>query len=90
MEIVNHYVHGYDWNRVVYQFHGCFYHGCVKCFLADGYNGVLQKRFGALNEDTIGYQLFERTCLTVVEKWECEYVAERRPIRCFGRMFLYV
>ena len=80
MRIRNHYVDGYDpQNGIVYQFHGCFYHRCVKCFPSDGYNEVLQKRFGLLNEKTksVTNYLKERG-LTVVEKWECEYVDEKR------------
>ena len=70
MQIGNHYVDGYDYqNKVVYQFHGCFYNGYVKCFPADGYNRVLQKRFGALNEKTKSVTDYLK---------ECEYVAERR------------
>ena len=78
---IGNHVDGYDsQNRVVYQFHSCFYHGCLKCFPADGYNGVLQKQFGALNEKTKSVTNYSKERDLTVEKWECEYVADRRLI----------
>ena len=80
MQIGEHYVNGYDpVNEIVYQCHTCFYHGCVKCFGADNYNVVLEKRFGVLNEQTKLVTNYLKECnYTVVEKWECEYVADQR------------
>ena len=63
------YVDGCDpANMVVYLFHGC-----VKCFAADDYNMVLEKRFGTLNERTKFVTNYLKECgYMVVEKWECE------------------
>lgn len=66
-------VDGYDLkNRIVYQFHGCSFHGhgCRYDSATDGAN-----RRQATNEVTcrlrgLGY--------VVVEKWECEWQEERK------------
>ena len=75
MRIGNHYVDGYDpQNGIVYPFH----HKYVKCFPSDGYNAVLQKLFGLLNEKTkLVTNYWKERGSTVVEKWECEYVDEK-------------
>ena len=58
-------------NRVVYQFHGCFYHGCTKCYSSDDYNNVLNMSFGCsrANTNSVTYYLIERG-FEVVEMWE--------------------
>lgn len=31
--------------NVVYQFHGCYYHGCKKCFDKQGFNSTVEETF---------------------------------------------
>lgn len=68
--------------KTVYQFHGCFWHGCVKC-----YDPTLVNR---KNRHTMG-DLYMRTKrrtqqlrdagYRVVEMWECEWLPQYRRLR---------
>ena len=50
----------------------------MKCFAADDYDTVLQKRFGTLNEKTkFVTNYLKEHGYKVVEKWEYEYVAQQ-------------
>ena len=76
--IVNSYfVDGYDpLTRTVYEFHGCLYHGCPRCYpnrqakhyatpdrtVEELYQATLSKRMALLRA---GY--------TVIEMWECDW-----------------
>ena len=44
------YVDGFDEDmNTVYQFHGCYYHGCLNCYSPHVYNEKLSLQFGKLN-----------------------------------------
>ena len=63
----------------IYQFHRCFYHGCEKCYDSDGYNNVSNEKFYTLREKTRRTtQLFEMNNYRVIEKWECDYMREKK------------
>ena len=72
-----YFVDGYDpLTRTVYEFHGCLYHGCPRCYpsrrakhyavpdrsVEELYQATLSKRMALLRA---GY--------TVIEMWECEW-----------------
>ena len=61
IQIGKHYVHGHDVeNRVLYQFHGCFYHGCAKYYSSDDCNKVLNMSFGMFeSKHEFCYTLFD-------------------------------
>ena len=45
-KILGRFVDGYcEESNTVYQFHGCFYHGCVNCFDMNDYNRMLKESF---------------------------------------------
>ena len=70
IRIEKHYVDGYDVeNRVVYQFHRCFYHGCMRCYSSDDYNSILNMSFGRLKANRFCYALSDTT-------WEHDYKKE--------------
>ena len=53
--------------ETVFEFHGCFWHGCQSCFSPDTINPVLQKTMGTLWK--------KRTCekpRKIREDWELE------------------
>jgi glutaredoxin-related protein len=63
--------------NTVYEYHGCYWHGCNKCFSEDGVNKTVDKPFGLLREKTLerdkrilelGYNL--------VVKWECDDIED--------------
>ncbi|CAB3976760.1 DNA polymerase [Paramuricea clavata] len=73
--IMNHYVDGYcEETKTIYQFHGCFYHGCERCYDGECYNSVLCTKFYILLGSTQRLsRMFRQAGYTVVEKWECDY-----------------
>lgn len=76
-------VDGYDpTSKRVYEFHGCFWHGCPTCFDP---NDVNEKRggktYGELLNDThnkIQYLKGLADVSEVVQIWECVWMAEKR------------
>ena len=64
----------------VFEFHGCYFHGCPKCFktnrdepLHDNKHETLDSRLEATEARTSRLQDFG---YHVVEKWECDFRAE--------------
>lgn len=76
--ILGRYVDGYcSQDRTVYQFHGCVYHGCKKCFDSSKFNKILGESYHNLRQRTKQFtKLLENNGYTVVEKWECDYINE--------------
>ncbi|CAB3989903.1 DNA polymerase, partial [Paramuricea clavata] len=74
--ILNYFVDGYcPETNTIYQFHGCFFHGCSNCFEGGDINKVNGQRFYVLREKTRRItNLFEDYRFNVVERWECEHV----------------
>ena len=76
-------VDGYDpETRTVYEFHGCFYHGCVHCF-----PNQRHRRHNCHPDRTIA-EIYEATCkktqqlrnagYNVIEKWEHVFEKEKK------------
>ena len=82
-KIAGAFVDGFDEaTNTIYQFHGCFYHGCLKCYSASIYNEVLSVRFGKLNHRTCVRSGHLRNLgYNVVEQWECEFINENNLLR---------
>ena len=59
--------------RTAYQFHGCFWHGCPKCYDQNETNSVNGKTMAVLLEDTKKNTSYLRRHVKVVEMWECEW-----------------
>ena len=88
--VTSYFVDGYDpLTRTVYEFHGCLYHGCPRCYpnrqakhyatpdrtVEELYQATLAKRMVLLRA---GY--------TVIEQWECEWdklVDTNSEVQCF-------
>ena len=68
--------------RTAYQFHGCFWHGCPKCYDQNETNSVNGKTMAVLLEDTKKNTAYLRRHVHVVEMWECEWKLEaKQPYR---------
>jgi hypothetical protein len=82
-KILNRFVDGYcAETNTIYQFHGCFFHGCRKCFDAEDFNKVNGDRFYLLREKTSRTtQLFKDFGYHVIEKWECDFFSEGKLTR---------
>ena len=65
--------------RTAYQFHGCFWHGCSKCYDQNETNSVNGKTMAVLLEDTKKNTAYLRRHVKVVEMWECGWKRERDP-----------
>ena len=64
--------------RTAYQFHGCFWHGCPKCYDQNETNSVNGKTMAVLLEDTKKNTAYLRRHVHVVEMWECEWKLEAK------------
>ena len=59
--------------RTAYQFHGCLFHGCPKCYDQNETNSVNGKTMATLLEKTRCNTAYLRRQVKVVEMWECEW-----------------
>ena len=59
--------------RTAYQFHGCFFHGCPKCYDQNETNSMNGKTMATLLEKTRCNTAYIRRHVKVVEMWECEW-----------------
>lgn len=60
--------------RTIYEFHGCVWHGCSKCYLPDTLNPVNETSLGDLLEGTVRkIEYFRKLGYTVQVLWECEF-----------------
>ena len=59
-------------NQTIYEFYGCYYHGCPTCF-PDRYqlNKTMGKTFSAIHSDTV-----DRQCILVLSGWDVETMWE--------------
>ena len=58
--------------RTAYQFHGCFFHGCPKCYALNETNSVNGKTMATLLEKTRCNTAYLRHHVKVLEMWQCE------------------
>ena len=65
--------------RTAYQFHGCFWHGCPKCYDQNETNPKNNKTMATLLADTKKHTTYLRRHVKVVEMWECDWKRERDP-----------
>ncbi len=84
-------VDGYsDATKTVYQFHGCFYHGCVMC---KPKNRDVKQRGRTLNQkfkQTEKITQYIKDCgFTVVEMWECKWRQYARSHTITANPYLY-
>jgi len=67
-------VDGYDpTSDTVYQFHGCFWHGCPKCTNKNKLNPYSGKSFSELYSSTQAISATLKKKHKLVEIWECDY-----------------
>ena len=64
--------------RTAYQFHGCFWHGCPKCYDQNETNSVNGKTMAVLLADTKKHTTYLRCHVKVVEMWECDWKELRK------------
>ena len=64
--------------RTAYQFHGCYFHGCPKCYDQEETNKLNGKTMATLLEDTKKNTAYLRRHVKLVEMWECEWKEIRK------------
>ena len=63
--------------HTAYQFHGCYFHGCPKCYDGNEMNSVNGKTMVELLANTKTHTAYLRRFVDVVEMWECEWKGKR-------------
>ena len=59
--------------NTVYEYYGCFWHGCIKCFKSDYMNPINYKTASELYNKTIERSLAIRNAgYNLIEMWECD------------------
>lgn len=71
-------VDGYhEESNTVYEVHGCFWHGCIRCYARDTINPVSQQTMQNLYQRTLEKTRYlKRRGYNVVEMWECDIKRE--------------
>lgn len=71
----NWYADGYcAATNTIYEFHGCFWHGCPKHFARESINAISKRKFGELYDSTIYREsIIRKLGYNLVVIWECEY-----------------
>ena len=66
---------GYDaGTNTVYEFHGCFFHGCPECFKSSDTNAMCKKTYGELYKKTINREKeIKLNGFNLVRIWEHEW-----------------
>ena len=59
--------------HTAYQFHGCYFHGCPKCYDHEETNTLNGKTMGKLLENTRRNTAYLRRHVETVEMWECDW-----------------
>ena len=60
-------------SHTAYQFHGCYFHGCPKCYDHEETNTLNGKTMGTLLENTRRNTAYLRRHIKTVEMWECDW-----------------
>ncbi|KAK7580799.1 hypothetical protein V9T40_001428 [Parthenolecanium corni] len=74
VELCGARVDGFDHdNKIVYQYHGCLWHGCPKCYDGEFINPMNKTSCDDLLQKTKDRtKRLERAGYTVIEEWECK------------------
>ena len=59
--------------HTAYQLHGCYFHGCPKCYDHEETNTLNGKTMGTLLENTRRNTAYLRRHVETVEMWECDW-----------------
>ena len=63
--------------HTAYPFHGCYFHGCPKCYDENEMNSVNGKTMAERLANTKNHTAYLRRFVDVVEIWECEWKGKR-------------
>ena len=63
-------------NKTIYEFHGCFWHGCTRCYKSTTFNNVQQMcqfSVNARHSERIKYIKNTMPDYKLIEMWECDW-----------------
>jgi G:T-mismatch repair DNA endonuclease (very short patch repair protein) len=64
--------------NTVYQFHGCFWHGCPDCYNDDTINNINHETMGDLLEKTKERsKQITNAGFNLIEMWECKWIKSK-------------
>lgn len=70
-------VDGYhEESKTIYEFNGCYWHGCPRCFSANGFNNQKYKTYGMIYRDHCERIKKIQSYLPdhkIIQLWECEF-----------------
>jgi len=74
-QIGKYFLDGYDPVKgIAYEFHGCYYHGCPKCFTPETFNQVSQTTMRSIYQrHCFRINYIKSHCKQLIEIWECEF-----------------
>ena len=77
LQIGKYFVDGYDSStNTIYEFHGCLFHGCQKCYLENTWNSFKQetmKTTYSKHLERINFLKNNSNNATIIEMWECDW-----------------
>lgn len=81
-QIGPYFLDGYDpINNVGYEFHGCYFHGCPKCYSPSTFNSVRQLTMRTIySAHCKRIEYLKSQLSSLVEIWECEYAKIADPL----------
>ncbi|CAC5384163.1 unnamed protein product [Mytilus coruscus] len=83
-----------DGKEIVFEYHGCFWHGCSKCYSKQTVNTVNKMTMADLHQRTLEKKSYlENQGYKYISKWECEFdkeIIENIDIKTFVDSVNYV
>ncbi|CAG2245162.1 unnamed protein product [Mytilus edulis] len=83
-----------DGEEIVFEYHGCFWHGCSKCYSKQTVNTVNKMTMADLHQRTLEKKNYlENQGYKYISKWECEFdkeIIENIDIKTFVDSVNYV
>src|SRR6266436_6732265 len=91
VRIGNYFADGYyRQTNTVYEFLGCFFHGCRKCYINDiyAYNQFLKDTIANISIKTQQkLETYRSIGVNIVSIWECEF---KQQLKCDKEMKLFI
>ena len=82
LKIGNYLVDEYcEKTQTIYEFHGCFWHGCKKCYKSDTWNPVKKELMGTTfkkHMERINYLITTLNECKLIEIWQCDFDNEKK------------
>jgi len=76
--------------KLAFEFHGCYFHGCKKCFKdRKAFNTRVKKTYDELYASTLEKKAYIESCgFRCIEMWECEWNRFKKAVITLQRLWL--